>query len=68
MIDTQADPSLTNIEDAKMRLTYPEWLVVGNSVRFDIELFTLARHLAPEPGSSTTTPTSSPLLTCVRPR
>ncbi|MFZ2358812.1 MAG: LamG-like jellyroll fold domain-containing protein, partial [Anaerolineae bacterium] len=51
MIDTQADPSLTNIEDAKMRLTYPErGLVVGNSVRFDIELFTLARHLAPEPG------------------
>lgn len=51
MIDMKADPSLTNIEDAQMRLTDPaRGLVVGNSVRFAVTLFTLARHAAPEPG------------------
>jgi hypothetical protein len=51
MIDTKADPAITNIDDARMRLTRPErGLEVGNSVRFEIELFTFVRHAAPEPG------------------
>jgi hypothetical protein len=51
MIDTKADPAITNIDDARMRLTQPErGLVVGNSVRFEIDLFTYVRHAAPEPG------------------
>ncbi len=51
MIDTKADPSITNIEDARMRLTKPEQgLVVGNSARFTVDLFTYVRHAAPEPG------------------
>ena len=51
MIDTKADPSLTNIDDAKMRLTDPaRGLVVGNGVRFDVTLLSVARHAAPEPG------------------
>ncbi len=51
MIDTNADPSLTNIDDATMRLTNPEQgLVVGNGVRFDVTLLSVARHAAPEPG------------------
>lgn len=51
MIDTKADPAITNIEDAQMRLTQPErGLVVGNGARFTIDLFTYVRHAAPEPG------------------
>lgn len=51
MIDTKADPSITNIEDAQMYLTQPErGLVVGNGARFAIDLFTYIRHAAPEPG------------------
>jgi hypothetical protein len=51
MIDTQADPSITNIEDAQMRLTHPErGLVAGNSVRFVVDLFTYVRHAQPNAG------------------
>jgi len=51
MIDTKADPAITNIDDARMRLTQPErGLVVGNSVRFEVDLFTYVRHAAPEAG------------------
>jgi hypothetical protein len=51
MIDTQADPSITNIEDAQMRLTYPErGMVAGNSVRFVVDLFTYVRHVQPSAG------------------
>ena len=51
MIDLKADPSLTNIEDAQMRLTDPaRGLVAGNSVRFDVRLLSVAKHAAPEPG------------------
>ncbi|MCB0115933.1 MAG: hypothetical protein KDD84_17655, partial [Caldilineaceae bacterium] len=51
MIDTKADPAITNIEDAEMQLTDPaKGLVTGNSVRFTVDLWTYVRHLAPEPG------------------
>ncbi|MBI1293418.1 hypothetical protein GC175_00485 [bacterium] len=51
MIDTKADPAITNIDDARMRLTRPErGLEVGNSVRFEVDLFTYVRHAVPEPG------------------
>ncbi|MEZ4767994.1 MAG: hypothetical protein R2844_06145 [Caldilineales bacterium] len=51
MIDTAADPSITNIDDAEIHLTHPErGQVVGNSVRFSLDLWTYVRHLAPEPG------------------
>ena len=51
MIDTKADPSITNIEDAQLRLTSPErGLVAGNGVRFVVDLWTYVRHAAPEPG------------------
>lgn len=50
MIDTKADPSITNIDDARMRLTQPErGLVVGNGVRFEVDLFTYVRHAEPYP-------------------
>ncbi len=51
MIDMKADPALTNIEDAQLRLTDPaRGLVVGNSVRFDVTLLSVAKHAAPDPG------------------
>ena len=51
MIDMKADPAITNIEDAEMRLTDPaRGLVVGNSVRFEVALLSVAKHAAPEPG------------------
>ncbi len=69
MIDTKADPSITNIEDAQMRLTSPErGLVVGNSVRFVIDLFTYVRHAAPEPGIVYHYPEFFTPRICARPR
>ena len=51
MIDTKFDPAITNIKDADMRLTHPErGLVVGNGVRFVVDLWTYVRHATPEPG------------------
>ncbi|MFN8445402.1 MAG: LamG-like jellyroll fold domain-containing protein, partial [Caldilineaceae bacterium] len=51
MIDTKADPSITNIKDAQIRLTQPErGLVAGNSTRFQVDLYTYIRHAEPEPG------------------
>ncbi|MBI1298362.1 hypothetical protein GC175_25795, partial [bacterium] len=51
MIDTAADPAITNIEDVQLRLTQPErGLVAGNSARFQVDLYTYVRHAEPEPG------------------
>ena len=51
MIDTKADPAITNIEDIKMRLARPDkGLVAGNSMRFDLKLLTVVRHAVPDPG------------------
>ncbi len=50
MIDLSGKPPISNIEDLSMNLTNPEQgLVVGNSVRFEAELFTRIRHNWPKP-------------------
>jgi hypothetical protein len=51
MIQTTGDPAITNVEDVEMRLTRPELgPVVGNSMRYRLDLLTQVRHKAPEPG------------------
>ncbi len=51
MIDMAADPAITNIENATMRLAQPEkGLVAGNSVRFQVKLLSHVRHAVPDPG------------------
>ncbi len=50
MIDLSGKPPISNIEDLNMNLTHPEQgLVVGNSVRFEAEMFTRVRHTWPKP-------------------
>ncbi|MBI1293407.1 hypothetical protein GC175_00430, partial [bacterium] len=51
MIDTEADPAITNINNVHIRLTEPErGLVAGNSTRFEVDLYSYVRHAKPKAG------------------
>lgn len=50
MIDLSGKPPISNIDDMRMNLTHPDQgLVVGNSVRFQADMFSLIRHNWPKP-------------------
>ncbi|MFN8333457.1 MAG: LamG-like jellyroll fold domain-containing protein, partial [Saprospiraceae bacterium] len=51
MIDTSGKPPIATVTDLNPRLTDPtRGLVAGNGVRFEVNIQTLVRHAAPEPG------------------